>query len=93
MQLERIEVGAEVARHVGEAIRVEQREHLVILPPQLAEPLHGQRVGRHDQAARRPCRVCTSRFRISDASMVLPRPTSSASSQRTGSLALARSAT
>ena len=37
--------------------------------------------------------ACTSRFRISDASMVLPRPTSSASSQRTGSLALARSAT
>ena len=43
--------GAEVARHVGEALRVEQREHLVVLAPQLAEPLHGQRVRRHDQAA------------------------------------------
>ena len=31
------------------------------------------------------CRVCTRRFRISAASIVLPRPTSSASSQRTGS--------
>ena len=37
--------------------------------------------------------ACTSRFRMSEASMVLPRPTSSASSQRTGSVALARSAT
>ena len=36
---------------------------------------------------------CTSRFRIRQASMVLPRPTSSASSQRTGSAAVARSAT
>ena len=33
VHVERIEVGAEVARHVGEARRVEQREHLVILPP------------------------------------------------------------
>ena len=38
-------------------------------------------------------RVCTRRFRIRQASIVLPRPTSSASSQRTGSLAVARSAT
>ena len=43
MQLERIEAGAEVARDVGEASVVEQREDLVILAPQLAEPLHGQR--------------------------------------------------
>ena len=39
-------------RDVGKAIRVEQREHLVILPPQLAKPLDGQGVGRHHQAAR-----------------------------------------
>ena len=30
---------------------VEQREHLVILAPQLAQPLHRQRLGRDDQAA------------------------------------------
>ena len=52
MQLERVEVVAEIARHIGEAIRVEEREHLVILPPQLAQPLHRQGVGRHHQAAR-----------------------------------------
>ena len=52
MQLERVEVVAEVFGHVGKAIRVEQREHLVILAPQLAEPLHGQRVGGDHQAAR-----------------------------------------
>ena len=38
-------------------------------------------------------RVCSSRFMISAASMVLPSPTSSASSQRTGIRAVARSAT
>ena len=51
MDVERVEVGAEVARDVGEARRVEQREHLVVLPPQLAQPLHGQRLGRDDEAA------------------------------------------
>ena len=51
MHVEGVEVGAEVARHVGQPRLVEQREHLVILAPQLAQPLHGQRVGRHDQAA------------------------------------------
>ena len=43
------------------------------------------------QRSTRP--VCTSRLRISAASTVFPRPTSSASSHRTGSVALARSAT
>ena len=46
-----IEAGAEVARDVGQARRIEQREHLVILAPQLAQPLHRQRLGRDDQAA------------------------------------------
>ena len=92
MHVERVEVGAEVARHVGEALRIEQREDLVVLPPELAQPLDGQRIRRDDEAAF-DLPACTSRFRMSDASMVLPRPTSSASSQRTGSLALARSAT
>ena len=51
MQLEGIEVVAEVLRDVGKPIGIEQREHLVIFPPQLAEPLDGQRVRRHHQAA------------------------------------------
>ena len=51
MDVERVEAGAEVARDVGEPRRIEQREHLVILAPQLAEPLHRQRLGRDDQAA------------------------------------------
>ena len=51
MHVERVEVGAEVARHVGEARRIEEREDLVVLPPELAQPLDGQRVGRDDQAA------------------------------------------
>ena len=33
------------------AVRVEQREDLVIFAPQLAQPLDGQRLGRDDQAA------------------------------------------
>ncbi len=51
MDVERVEAGAEVARDVGQARRVEQREHLVVLAPQLAQPLHRQRLGRDDQAA------------------------------------------
>ena len=51
VDVERVEAFAEVARHVGQTRRVEQREHLVVLAPQLAQPLHGQRVGRHHQAA------------------------------------------
>ena len=51
MDVERVEAGAEVARDVGQARRIEEREHLVILAPQLAQPLHRQRLGRDDQAA------------------------------------------
>ena len=57
MQLERVEAGAEVALHVGEPPLVEQREHLVILAPQLAEPLHGERGRRHHEAALDAARV------------------------------------
>ncbi len=57
MHVERVEALTEVARHVGEARCVEQREHLVVLAPQLAEPLHGQRIGRDHQAALDPLRV------------------------------------
>ena len=35
---------------------VEQHEDLVVLPPQLAEPLHGQRLGRDHEAALRASR-------------------------------------
>ena len=51
MHVERVEVRAEVARHVGEPLVVEQHEDLVVLAPQLAEPLDRQGVGRDDEAA------------------------------------------
>ena len=51
MDVEGVEAGTEVARDVSETRRIEEREHVVILAPQLAQPLHGQRLGRHDQAA------------------------------------------
>ena len=51
MHVEGVEVGTEIARHVGEALRIEQREDLVILAPELAQPLHGQDVGRDDETA------------------------------------------
>ena len=51
MHVERVEVGAEVARHVGQPVLVEEGEHLVVLPPHLAQPLHGQRLRGHDEAA------------------------------------------
>ena len=51
MDVERVEAGAEIARDVGQARRIEQREHLVVLAPQLAQPLHRERLGRDDQAA------------------------------------------
>ncbi len=73
--------------HVGQPRLVEQREHLVILAPQLAEPLHGQRVGRHHQAALDAARVHEAVRESGTPRSVLPRPTSSASSQRTGSAA------
>ena len=51
MGVERVEAGAEVACDVGQSRRVQDREHLVILAPQLAQPLHRQRLGGDDQAA------------------------------------------
>ena len=51
MDVEGIEVRAEVAGHVAEPLLVEKGEDLVVLAPQLAEPLHGQRVGSHDETA------------------------------------------
>ena len=51
VQLEGVEPLTEVALDVGEAPIVEQREDLVILAPQLAQPLHGERGRRHHQAA------------------------------------------
>ena len=50
MHVERVEVVAEVARHIGEALRIEQREDLVVLAPQLAQPLDRQRIRRDDEA-------------------------------------------
>ncbi len=40
--VEGVELGTEIAGHVGEALRIEQREHLVVLPPELTQPLNGQ---------------------------------------------------
>jgi hypothetical protein len=51
VHVERIEVGAEVARDVRQPVVVEKDEDLVVLPPQLAEPLHGQRLRRDDQGS------------------------------------------
>ena len=51
MCVEGVEVGTEIARHVGEALRIEEREHLVVLPPELAQPLDGERIRRDHEAA------------------------------------------
>jgi len=51
MHVEGVEVGAEVARDVGQTVVVEKGEDLVVLPPHLAQPLHGQGLGGDDQAA------------------------------------------
>ena len=51
MNVEGVEVGTEIARHVGEALRIEQREHLVVLAPELTEPLNGQDIGCDDETA------------------------------------------
>ncbi len=51
VDVEGVEPGTEVARDVGEALRVEQREDLVVLPPELAQPLDGQGLRRHHEAA------------------------------------------
>ena len=51
VDVERVEARAVVARHVGQPLVVEQGEDLVVLAPQLAQPLHGQRLGRDHQRA------------------------------------------
>jgi len=51
MHVEGVEVGTEIARDVGEALRIEQCEHLVVFAPELTEPLHGQRLRHDDEAA------------------------------------------
>ena len=57
VHVEGVEVGTEVARHVGQPRLVEEDEDLVVLPPQLAQPLHGQasRAPRSGSARRAPC--------------------------------------
>ena len=45
VSVKRVEPGAEVARNIREACRIQQRKDLVILAPQLAQPLHRQRLG------------------------------------------------
>src|SRR4029453_10509034 len=42
MHVEGVEVGTKVARDIGEARGVEQRENLVVLSPELTQPLHRQ---------------------------------------------------
>ena len=91
--LEGVEALAQLARHVGAARGVEQHEDLVELPPQLGEPLDGEGAREPPPARAPPVRCAAGAPGSRQASTVLPRPTSSASSQRTGSLATARSAT
>ena len=54
VDVEGVEVGTVVAGHVGEASLVEEDEDLVVLPPQLAQPLDGERLGGDDEAALGP---------------------------------------
>ena len=51
MHVERVEPGAEIARDVGETLRIEQREDLVVLAPQLTQPLDRQRIRRDHETA------------------------------------------
>ena len=51
MNVERVEVLTEVACDVCQTGRVEEREDLVVLPPQLAEPLHRQCIRRDNETA------------------------------------------
>ena len=51
MKLERIKVVAKVPGDITQPLRIEQREDLVILSPQFAQPLHRQRLRRHHQTA------------------------------------------
>ena len=51
VDVERVEAGTVIARHVGEPGVVEQHEDLVVLAPELAQPLDGQRLGSDHEAA------------------------------------------
>ena len=51
VHVERVEVVAEVARHVGEARRIEKGEDLVVLAPELAQPLNRQGIRCDNEAA------------------------------------------
>ena len=51
MKVEGIEACTKIALRVGEALRVEECEDLVILPPEFAQPLDRQRIRRDDEAA------------------------------------------
>ena len=51
MGFEGVEPFPQLPRDVGAALGVEQNEDLVELPPELAEPLHGEGGGRHHQGA------------------------------------------
>ena len=51
MHVEGIELRTEIARHVGEALRIEEGEHLVVLSPELTQPLDGQSIRYDDQTA------------------------------------------
>jgi len=56
VRVEGVELGTEIARHVGEALCIEEREHLVVLPPELTQPLNGQRIWcDHETAIDLPC--------------------------------------
>ena len=51
VRVEGVELGTEIARHVGEALRIEKREHLVVLAPELTQPLNGQGIRCDDETA------------------------------------------
>ena len=51
VDVEGIEALAVVLRHVAQALVVEEDEDLVVLAPQLAQPLQDERLGRHHQGA------------------------------------------
>ena len=57
VDVERVETLAMVLDHVVQPLVVEQHEDLVVLAPQLAQPLESQRLGGHDERALGPAGV------------------------------------
>ena len=51
MHVEWVERRTEIARHVGEALRVKEGEDPVVFPPEFTQPLHGQGIRRDHEAA------------------------------------------